>query len=118
MAPTTPAQPAISAIPASQFVVTNDTAALYLSSGHASMLVPFHAFYTTDRANPDFTADLRETGRLVSQHRGVVVWWPILVPAAPSVQELERVGHLVIKKKLPGGTLLLGPATTSKGSPG
>lgn len=111
-APTTPAQPAISAIPASQFVVTNDTAAMYLYSGHASMLVPFHAFYTTDQVNPDFTADLRETGRLVRQRRGVVVWWPTMVPEAPSLQELEQVGHLVIKKDLPGGALILTPADT------
>jgi hypothetical protein len=109
-APTTPAQAAISAIPASQFVVTNDTAGLYLYDGHASMLVPFHVFYTTGRPNPDFTADLRETGRLVRQRRGVVVWWPELSPGLPSVRELEQVGHLVIKKDLPGGTLILAAA--------
>jgi hypothetical protein len=85
---------------------------MYLTSGHASMLVPFHVFYTTNQPNPDFTADLRETGRLVRQRRGVVVWWPTMVPAAPSLQELEQVGHLVIKKDLPGGTVILAPADT------
>lgn len=106
------AQPAISAIPASQFVVTNDTAGLYLYDGHASMLVPFQFFYTTGQANPEFAADLRETGRLIREHRGVVVWWPMTAPGAPSVQQLEQVGHLVIKKDLPGGTLILSPAAT------
>ncbi len=111
-APTPHPPPAISAIPATQFVVTNDTAGLYLSDGHASMLVPFHAFYTTGQANPDFAADLRETGRLVRRRQGVVVWFPTLVPAEPSMQELQQVGHLVIEKDLPDGTLILGPADT------
>ena len=109
-APTPHALPAISAIPASQFVVTNDTASMYLDAGHASMLVPLRFFFTTDQANTDFTADLRETGRLVRQRRGVVVWRPTLSPGLPSVQELEQLGHLVIKKAIPGEGLILAPA--------
>lgn len=111
-APTPHPQPAISAIPASQFVVTNDTAGMYLYNGHASMLVPLAFFYTTGQTNPDFAADLRDTGRLVRQHRGVVVWWSTRSPGLPTLQELEQLGHLVIKKTLPGNVVILGPAGT------
>ena len=102
-----PADPGLRAVPPSRFVVTNDAATIYLDDGHASMLLPFRWFYTTGQANPDFTRDIREVGRLVRRHHGIVVWSPILSPGLPSESDLERGAHLVITSRLGHGTVIL-----------
>ncbi|HEY6625134.1 MAG TPA: hypothetical protein VIX85_14955 [Acidimicrobiales bacterium] len=107
VASATPVGADIRAIPPSRFVITNDSAGFYLHDGHASILLPFRWFYTTDEVNRDFNRDIREVGRLVRQHHGIVVWSPILSPGVPSVTDLEEGAHLVITARLAHGVVIL-----------
>jgi hypothetical protein len=107
VAATTPIDPGIRALPPSQFIVTNDSAGMYLQNGRASMLLPFQFFYTTGQSNSDFNRDVGEVGQLVRRNRGVVVWSPTITPGTPSPEQLVQLAGLVITQHLAKGVLIL-----------
>jgi len=113
VAATTPIDPGIRALPPSQFIVTNDSAGMYLDNGRASMLLPFQYFYTTGQSNPDFNRDVREVGQLVRRNHGIVVWSPTITPGTPSPEQLEQLAHLVITQHLAKGVLIFAAPSRS-----
>jgi hypothetical protein len=107
--PTVPstAMVALTRLPPSDVIVTNEPSGVFVDAHRGSILAPVRSDVITRQANPQFRSDLAYVGTLLRQRPGVVVLVPDLQRPQVSVADFERWAGLQVIWRFGDGTVFL-----------
>jgi hypothetical protein len=98
---------ALTRLPSSAVIVTNEPSGVFVYAHRGSILAPVRSYVITGQGNPRFHRDLEYVGTLLRERPGVVVLVPDLQRPQVGVADFERWAGLRVTWRFADGTEFL-----------